>query len=273
MRAPPRSWQASAPCAASRFSLKIRVCGCRPPHRGYIAEISGGELMRRVSRRRFLQVAGAGTAAAQAGGIAAILAAGRAPAYAQQTALHWLRWNDFVPASDQLLRSKIAPQCEKDLGIKLNIEGINANDIQARITSSVQSGTGPDIILALSNWPQLYADSVVDVSDVTEEIGKAQGGHWDLFKITANDGKKWLGVPWTIVAGLLTNRRSWFAEAGYPEDKFPQTWDEYRAAGKKLKAAGHPFGQTAGHTFGDAPSFWHPFLWSFGGQEVAADGK
>jgi multiple sugar transport system substrate-binding protein len=229
--------------------------------------------MRRVTRRRFLQVSGASTAAAQAGGIAAILASGRAPAYAQQTTLHWLRWNDFVPASDQLLRSKIAPQCEKDLGIKLNIEGINANDIQARITSSVQSGTGPDIILALSNWPQLYADSIVDVSDVTEEIGKAQGGHWDLFKIVANDGKKWLGVPWTIVAGLLTNRKSWFAEIGYPEGKFPATWDEYRAAGKKLKSAGHPFGQTAGHTFGDAPSFWYPFLWSFGGQEIAADGK
>src|SRR5438105_10898258 len=122
--------------------------------------------MRGVSRRRFLQ--GSGAAAVQAGGIAAILASGHAPVYAQQTTLHWLRWNDFVPASDQLLRSKIAPQCEKDLGIKLNIEGINANDIQARITSSVQSGTGPDIILALINWPQLYDDSDVDVSDVTE---------------------------------------------------------------------------------------------------------
>src|SRR5712664_4798242 len=89
----------------------------------------------RVTRRRFLQVSGAGAAAAQTGGVAAILASGRSPAYAQQTTLHWLRWNDFVPASDQLLRSKIAPQCEKDLGIKLNIEGINANDIQARITA------------------------------------------------------------------------------------------------------------------------------------------
>jgi multiple sugar transport system substrate-binding protein len=74
-----------------------------------------------------LQVSGAGAAAAQAGGIAAILASGRTPAYAQQTTLHWLRWNDFVPASDQLRRSKIAPQCEKDLGITLNIEGVSSD--------------------------------------------------------------------------------------------------------------------------------------------------
>src|SRR5246127_1021834 len=110
--------------------------------------------MARIHRRKLLKLSGAGAIAAKTGGIAAILASGRAPAYAQGTTIHWLRWNDFVPASDQLLKSKIAPQCEKDLGIKLNIEGINANDLQARITSAVQSGSGPDIILGLSNWPQ-----------------------------------------------------------------------------------------------------------------------
>src|SRR5947209_20559544 len=120
--------------------------------------LQGGEIMACLDRRRLLQLSGAGAVAASAGGLAAILAAGQAPAYAQGTTLHWLRWNDFVPASDQLLKSKIAPQCEKDLGIKLNIEGIGANDLQARVTSAIQSGTGPDMILALSNWPQLYAE-------------------------------------------------------------------------------------------------------------------
>src|SRR4029453_8259591 len=43
--------------------------------------------------------------------------------------------------------------------------------------------------------------------------------------------------------------------------------------GQKLKKARHPYGQTAGHTFGDAPSFWYPYLWSWGGKEVEADGK
>ena len=48
---------------------------------------------------------------------------------------------------------------------------------------------------------------------------------------------------------------------------------EYRDAGKKLKAKGRPIGQTLGHTFGDAPGFWYPYLWSWGGKEVEADGK
>ena len=40
-----------------------------------------------------------------------------------------------------------------------------------------------------------------------------------------------------------------------------------------MKAAGHPIGQTLGHTFGDAPTFTYPYLWSCGGKEVESDGK
>jgi ABC-type glycerol-3-phosphate transport system substrate-binding protein len=226
----------------------------------------------RIQRRKFLKFSGAGAIAASAGGgLAAILASGRAPAYAQGASLHWLRWADFVPASDKLLKEKIAPQCEKDLGIKLNIEMINANDLQARTTAAIQSGTGPDIIMLLGTWPQLYADSVVDVSDVAEEIGKAQGGYYETQRVLATVGSKWIGVPWAVGGGLVTYRKSWLAQAG--AETFPETWDEYRAIGKKLKAAGHPYGQTAGHTFGDAPGWWYPYLWSWGAKEVEADGK
>jgi multiple sugar transport system substrate-binding protein len=228
--------------------------------------------MTRIDRRRFVQLSGGLAATAGSGGLAAILAAGRAPAYAQGTTVHWLRWADFVPASDQLLKGPIAQQCQKDLGIKLSVEMINANDIQARITAAVQSGTGPDIFNVLYNWPQLYGQSCIDVGDVAEAIGQAQGGFYDVCKIVATQGGKWIGVPWCTGGGLVAYRKSWLAEAGFP-DKFPQNWDEYRAAGKKLKAAGHPYGQTAGHTFGDAPGWWYPYLWSWGGKEVEADGK
>src|SRR4051812_22378849 len=82
--------------------------------------------------------------AAAGGGLTAVLAGGRAPAYPQGATVHWLRWNDFVPASDQLLRREIAQECQRALGLRLNVETINGNDIQARVTSAVQSGTGPD---------------------------------------------------------------------------------------------------------------------------------
>src|SRR6202795_4805461 len=120
--------------------------------------------MHRIDRRRVLQLSGAGMASAAGGGLAAILASGRAPAFAQGTTIHWVRGSDYVPLSDQTVRTKINEQAQKELGIKINLEGIDGLTIQARVTSAVQSGSGPDIICALNNWAQLYAASVVDVS-------------------------------------------------------------------------------------------------------------
>src|SRR3981081_269349 len=125
------------------------------------------ESMTTVTRRKVLK-----SGAAVVGGMAGILATGRAPAFAQGTTVHWLRWNDFVPASDQLLRKEMLPEGEKALGIKLNIETINANDIQARVTSAIQSGSGPDVVCVLNNWGQLYGESVMDVSDIADVLGK-----------------------------------------------------------------------------------------------------
>src|ERR1700724_3227620 len=147
----------------------------------------------RIDRRKFLKTSGG--ALVGSGALAGILATGRAPAYAQNTTLHWLRLGDFVPASDTLLRKELLPEAEKTLGLKIKFETINGNDLQARITSAIQSGTGADIIHAMHNWPQLYANSVADVSDVAEAIAGDQGGFHDVFAAVAKSDKGWLGGP------------------------------------------------------------------------------
>ncbi len=220
--------------------------------------------MARIARRRVL-------ALSASGGMAAILASGRGPALAQETNVHWLRWADFVPASDVLLKGPITQECRKATGITLKVETVNANDLQSRITSAIQSGTGADLIMGFGNWPQLYVGGLADVSDLAEELGQAGGGYYDVSKQVATVGNKWIGVPWTTGGGMIAYRKSWLDEAG--ATSFPADWDTFRDIGKKLKAKGRPIGQTAGHTFGDAPGWWYPYLWSFGGKEVEADGK
>ena len=121
-----------------------------------------------TSRRRLLGLSSAGALTAASGGVAGILASGRPPAFAQGTTLHWVRGSDYVPVSDQTLRGKILDQCQKDLGIKFNLETVDGLTIQARVTSAVQSGIGSNIICAINNWAQLYGESVADVSDVAE---------------------------------------------------------------------------------------------------------
>jgi multiple sugar transport system substrate-binding protein len=219
--------------------------------------------MARFTRRKFLQASGAG--------LAGVLASHQAPLFAQANTVHWIKWNDFVPASDELLRKTMLPEAMKALGIKITLETVNGNDLQPRVTSAIQSGAGPDLFMLFNNHPHIYGASAVDISDVAESIAKAQGGYYTLAKANTTDGKKVLSVPWAVIGAMIAYRKSWFEEIGF--SKFPETWQEYHDAGKKLKAKGRPLGQTLGHTFGDAPTFSYPYLWSWGGKEVDQKGK
>ena len=224
----------------------------------------------RLNRRTFLKVGGAVGVLSAFGGLEGILAERRAPAYAQTTKLHLLHWVDFVPEGDVELKRQIA-EYSKQMKAEITFETINANDLQTRITAAIWSGTGPDIILMLHNWPHLYQAALADVSDLCEWKGKDQGGYYAQSETVARDGGRWLALPYGIVGLLITYRKSWFAAVGAPQ--VPKTLDEYRRIGAALKKKGYPVGQTLGHTFGDAPAWSYPLLWAFGGAETDRTGK
>ena len=77
----------------------------------------------RVNRRAFIRTTG--VAAAMAGGIEGILAARQAPAFAQGTKLHIVRWVDFIPEADVELKRQM-PEAGKALGAEVVLETINA---------------------------------------------------------------------------------------------------------------------------------------------------
>ena len=222
-------------------------------------------MSRSVSRRRFLAL----SAGAAASGVEGIVAARRAPAYAQGTRLHLLQWSHFIPAADTLFEAQ-AMEFGKQAGVEVKIERINQNDLQARATASIQSGAGPDIIILANNHAHLYETSLVDVSDVADEIGGKQGGWYDYAKVNCVAGGRWIGVPQFIVSWAITYREDWFKEAGF---EYPKTWDDFRKVGRALKAKGKPFGQAFGHSINDPNNWCYPLVWMWGGMEVRADGR
>ena len=221
-----------------------------------------------VNRRTFLKTTG--VAVGVAGGSEGILAARRAPAFAQGTKIHWVRWVDFIPESDVELKRQM-PEASKALGAECVLETINANDLQARITAAIQSGAGADIFNFQYNWAHLYQNAVSDVSDVANELGKTEGGFYEVYPPSCQVNGKWLALPHSIVGNAVAYRKSWLREAGANE--FPKTWDEARKVFTALKKKGKPYGQTLGHTFGDAPTFTYTMLWAFGGAETDKTGK
>jgi multiple sugar transport system substrate-binding protein len=221
-----------------------------------------------LDRRAFLRGAGAG--AAGLGGLDAIVAARQAPAFARGEPLHVVRWNDFIPEADAVLRRQMV-DAGRALGARIVLETINANDLQPRITAAIQSGAGADVFHMFYNWPQLYRTALVDVSDVADAVAKAQGGFYGVYAPSARVGGKWLAMPHSIVGNAVAYRKSWLHETGTRE--FPKTWDELRRVGAELKRRGRPYGQTLGHTFGDAPTFTYSLLWGFGGAETDRTGR
>jgi multiple sugar transport system substrate-binding protein len=75
---------------------------------------------------------------------------------------------------------------------------------------------------------------------VARKIGSAHGGYYEVNKLVATAGNKWIGVPWIVLGGLIAYRKSWFDDVGYKT--FPETWDALQDVGKKLKAKDRPLG-------------------------------
>ena len=151
-----------------------------------------------VSRRTFLKAAAATGGATALGGIPGILRAGQAPAYAKGTKLHHLMQLHFIPATDKVFMDQAA-EFGKQMGVEIQVERIGQNDVPTRAAAAVEMKSGPDIIQIQNNFPLLLADGAVDVGDVAEPIGKAQGGYYDLPKANAFSGGRWVAVPHDVL--------------------------------------------------------------------------
>jgi multiple sugar transport system substrate-binding protein len=219
-------------------------------------------IIRASSRRDVLKI----TALAGAG---AMFGAGSARAVPKSMAM--MHENSFIPPYDAYFKNTLAAGYEKLTGIKINYELVSVGSLQTRVTTVAETGSGPDMTLTFFNWPFLFDQKFVDVSDIAEEIGKKGGGWHDAAKEAVIVNGKWKAIPFGNVGQLMNYRMDWFAEAGFKE--FPDTWDELLEAGTKLKKAGHPFGMELGHGFGDNHGWLYPLLWSFGAREVESDGK
>src|SRR3989449_8225507 len=223
-----------------------------------------------LDRRTFLKVAGVATGAAAVGGIPDIVAAQKAPSFPKGTRLNVLEWVSFVPASDVEFK-RLAAEFGKLAGVEVTVDQINMNDLNPRIAAAIETKSGPDISMMISNWPHLYADGLADVDDLAEEIASRDGAYYEHNKKVSVVGNRWKAVPLCSVPSTWAYREDWFKEVG--ASKFPDTWDEWRKVGIALKKKGQPMGQAFGHSLGDPNNWAYSVTWGFGGTEIDQSGK
>src|SRR5579863_6316678 len=227
------------PCPLARALKKVvPVLSCRPLiYWGQAAWPAGareneGGLMMQASRRDVLKIALAGAAGA----------AGLRPTIGQAEAktVTMLHESSFIPPFDAYIKTTLAQEYEKQTGVKIVYETTAVGSLPNRDATVIETGSGADITMLILLYPFLYADKLMDVTDIAEEVGKTQGGWYSAAKEAAVLNGKWIAIPHSNIGQLMNWRTDWFAEVGFK--KFPDTWEELYEAGKKLKAKGHPFG-------------------------------
>jgi len=201
-----------------------------------------------ISRRRFLQVAGAtmvgaalagcesGEQAVQPPPAADVLTPSptfTAPTRKLSGDLKILLWSHFVPAHDQWF-DPFVQEWGKQVGVNVTVDHINQAEIPARTAAEIQAKQGHDLIQYIATFSQ-FEPSVVDLKDVVQEAEKRHGKMLDVVRKSSfnpNTNKYYAYAPaWAPDPGDY--RKSMWEKVGLPAG--PSTWDELLRGGAEIK--------------------------------------
>src|SRR5438132_922504 len=137
-----------------------------------------------TSRRRFLELAGLGAAAA---------AIGPRPAQAQGKSLTFLHESSFIKTFDEYFQKTLAPAYQKETGVKVNYELTSVGSLPTRVSTISETGSGADVTMMFFLLPFLF-----------DETGRAVDFARKFFRDTMLDDV----LGWTDVS----NNKAWYAE-------------------------------------------------------------
>src|SRR5437773_6667671 len=111
-------------------------------------------------------------------------------------ALRMLRPVRFVKADEDVFRANVAKFTEKS-GVDVKVDFVGWEDINQQTAVTSNSGAGPDLIMGFSDAPHIYADKLIELSDVADYLGKKYGGWLAMAqRYGKRDGTdKWIGIP------------------------------------------------------------------------------
>jgi multiple sugar transport system substrate-binding protein len=175
--------------------------------------------------------------------------------------LRMLRPVRFVKADEDVFRANAAKFTEK-MGIEVKVDFVGWEDINQQTAVTSNGGAGPDVIIGFTDAPHIYADKLIELTDVADYLGKRYGGWMFLAEKYGKRHKSnaWIGLPFGAASGPLVYRKSIVQAAGF--DKVPDDHAGVLDLYRKLQKAGKPAGFALGNAVGDGNGFANWLLWS-----------
>lgn len=186
--------------------------------------------------------------------------------------LRVLRPAKFVDPDEAIFTANSRRFAERT-GIEVRVDYVNWPDMPVQVAVAANTGQGPDVIIGFGPDPHLYADKILELTDLAEYLGAKYGGWYEL---ALTYGRKWrsnawLGLPMGGTTSPVVYRASWVREAGF--EGVPRDLDGFLRLCQGLKRIGHPCGFALSHAPGDAPAYANWLLWSHGATLVDEAGK
>jgi len=189
---------------------------------------------------------------------------------AAKKTLKILQWNHFVPGYDKWFNNQYIKEWGEKNDTDVIVDNVGIPAINTTAAAEVSAKKGHDLFLFL--WPKpVYEDEVIDHREIYEEVEKKYGKPIDLaIKSTYNPKtKKYFGFSDSYVPDPINWRKSMFDEVGMK----PDTWDDIRVAGKKIKDKRNvPVGIGLAQEI-DTAMAMRAILYSFGGSEQDEQGR
>ncbi|MFC7476174.1 ABC transporter substrate-binding protein [Dankookia sp. GCM10030260] len=186
--------------------------------------------------------------------------------------LRVLRPAKYIDPDEAIFNANTKRFTEKT-GIEVRVDYVNWPDMPVQVAVATNTGQGADVIIGFSADPHLYADKLLEVTDLADYLGAKYGGWYELAETYGRrwKSKAWLGLPMGGTTGPVVYRKSWVKEAGF--DAIPNDLGEFLKLCQGLKRIGHPCGFALSHAPGDAPGYANWLLWSHGASLVDEEGK
>ena len=213
-----------------------------------------------ISRRKLIQVAGAGAAA---------LALPKKSRAAKKT-LRIIQWNHFVPGYDKWFNGQYVKEWGQQNDTEVIVDNVGVKAINPTAAAEISAKKGHDLFWF--PWPRPdYEADTIDHGEIYQECEKKWGKPIDLaVKSTFNPKtKRYFGFSDSFVPDPINWRKDLFDQVGGSVD----TWEDIRKYGKAIKEkTGIPVGiGQANET--DTSMAMRAILYSYGGGEQDADGN
>ena len=194
------------------------------------------------------------------------------PAWAQAKEVRVLAWSHFVPAYDKWFDDLDRASGASKSGVKAVIDHVPHLQIPAKIAAEIATQSGHDIVQLVGSGAEKWADgarATSRTSPTRSARSTAAGPRWPRTTPRPRTGSS-TRIPDFFIDFPGLYRKDLWTEIGMPNG--PDSWEELHQGGMKLKAKGFPVGIGLAH-HDDSRASWRAIMWSFGGSEVAKDGK